>query len=100
MVRTREAPSRTMRPSILIARTGQARRARTASFETPRCARLPQDEGQEAALSRSLAGLCGLDVELAHRAADHEVVEIELQRPRHAVLIELERHGIFRGLLA
>src|SRR6266487_2286000 len=41
-----------------------------------------------------------LDVELAHRARDDEIIVVEHQRPRHAVLIELERHCIDRGLLA
>src|SRR5215469_9162286 len=50
-------------------------------------------------LRSSLAGRRVLNVELAHVARDDEVVVVELQRPRDAILVKLERDGIDRGLL-
>jgi len=41
-----------------------------------------------------------LDVELAERTGDHEIIVIKHQRPRHAVVEQFERHRIDRRLLA
>ncbi len=48
----------------------------------------------------SLTRLAVLHIELAHGAADDEVIVVQHQRPRDAVLIEFERHRIDRRLLA
>src|SRR6266403_247705 len=41
-----------------------------------------------------------LDVEFAHRAGNDEIIVVEHQRPRDAVLVKLERHRVYRRLLA
>src|SRR5689334_6628717 len=47
----------------------------------------------------SLAGGRVLDLELAHVAADHEIVVVERERARDAVLVELEADRVDRCLL-
>src|SRR5262245_10342757 len=51
-------------------------------------------------LSPSFTRLGVLGVELAERAGNHEIIVVEHQGPRHAVLEQLERHGIDGRLLA
>src|SRR5882724_906675 len=51
-------------------------------------------------LEASLAGLRILDVEFSHRAGNDEIIVVEHQRPRDAVLVKLERHRVDRRLLA
>src|SRR5258705_9877977 len=41
-----------------------------------------------------------LDVEFAHRAGNDEIIVVEHQRPRDAVLVKLQRHRVYRRLLA
>src|SRR5947207_4587272 len=51
-------------------------------------------------LFRSRLGvLAVLDVELAERAGDDEIIVVEHQRSRDAVLVQFERHRIDRRLL-
>src|SRR3569833_1921305 len=47
----------------------------------------------------SFARLVVADLELLHRAVDDEIVVIEHQRTRDAVLVQFERHRIERRLL-
>src|SRR4051812_22708529 len=49
---------------------------------------------------RTVAGRRVLDVERLQLAADHEVVVVELQGARDAVLVELEADGVDGRLLA
>src|SRR6266403_1744087 len=52
------------------------------------------------AWGRLLTRLGVLDVEFAHRAGNDEIIVVEHQRPRNAVLVKLERHRVDRRLLA
>src|ERR1700730_276119 len=55
---------------------------------------------EQKAPAPSLTRLGILDVEFAHRAGDDKIIVVEHQRPRDAVLVQLERHRINRGLFA
>src|ERR1700693_682750 len=64
-----------------------------------RCGAIRAEWSQERR-ARSLALRRLLDVELAHGAGDDEIVVVELERARDAVLVEFEADRIDRGLLA
>src|ERR1700686_4673895 len=99
--RRRMRSNRVARMSALSAEARRAKAEATCGSPGYRFAHpgyAPPDD-RRPSLTR-LDVLCVLDVEPAERPGNDEVVVIEHQRARHAVLEQLERHRIDRRLLA